>query len=130
MYLIKLLVLNIRWSKIASCLSGRTDNEIKNHWNTYIKKRLLQPFEGPVKAHRPSRSNGQVSGGESREHKMDGGDRKELDSADLESSMESSTLSPATGSELVDSEINCKDELVVLDEVEEWFNYLEELLEI
>nr|XP_029116897.1 transcription factor MYB63-like [Elaeis guineensis] len=29
-----------KWSKIASCLPGRTDNEIKNVWNTHIKKRL------------------------------------------------------------------------------------------
>ncbi|KAI4366908.1 hypothetical protein MLD38_022710 [Melastoma candidum] len=29
-----------RWSKITSHFSGRTDNEIKNHWNTRIKKKL------------------------------------------------------------------------------------------
>lgn len=31
----------IRWSKIASYLPGRTDNEIKNVWNTHLKKRLF-----------------------------------------------------------------------------------------
>ncbi|XP_022749417.1 transcription factor MYB63-like [Durio zibethinus] len=29
-----------KWSKIASHLEGRTDNEIKNVWNTHLKKRL------------------------------------------------------------------------------------------
>lgn len=31
-----------KWSKIASHFPGRTDNEIKNHWNTRIKKKLKQ----------------------------------------------------------------------------------------
>ncbi|KAK4485892.1 hypothetical protein RD792_008543 [Penstemon davidsonii] len=29
-----------KWSVIASHLSGRTDNEIKNYWNSKIKKKL------------------------------------------------------------------------------------------
>lgn len=31
-----------RWSDIASHLEGRTDNDVKNLWNTQIKKRLSQ----------------------------------------------------------------------------------------
>lgn len=41
-----------RWSIIAARLPGRTDNEIKNYWNTSIRKRLLQMGIDPV-THRP-----------------------------------------------------------------------------
>ncbi|PSS04748.1 Transcription factor like [Actinidia chinensis var. chinensis] len=37
-----------RWSVIAASLPGRTDNEIKNYWNTHIRKRLLQMGIDPV----------------------------------------------------------------------------------
>ncbi|XP_055801847.1 transcription factor MYB74-like, partial [Solanum dulcamara] len=41
-----------KWSAIAARLPGRTDNEIKNYWNTHIRKRLLKMGFDPV-THNP-----------------------------------------------------------------------------
>ncbi|KAF8768805.1 hypothetical protein HU200_007368 [Digitaria exilis] len=43
----------LRWSMIAAQLPGRTDNEIKNYWNTHLKKQLRRmglddPPPGPA----------------------------------------------------------------------------------
>ncbi|KAJ6417266.1 hypothetical protein OIU84_003054 [Salix udensis] len=45
-------ILGNKWSTIATRLPGRTDNEIKNYWNTHIKKRLLRMGIDPV-THKP-----------------------------------------------------------------------------
>ncbi|CAM0903078.1 unnamed protein product [Alopecurus aequalis] len=41
-------VLGNKWSTIATHLEGRTDNEIKNYWNTHIRKKLLRAGVDPV----------------------------------------------------------------------------------
>lgn len=44
--------LGSRWSKIAAHFPGRTDNEIKNHWNTRIKKKMKNMGLDPL-THKP-----------------------------------------------------------------------------
>ena len=50
-------VFGLRWAAIAAQLPGRTDNEIKNLWNTHLKKRILSMGLDP-KTHEPLPSHG------------------------------------------------------------------------
>ncbi|XP_011075641.1 myb-related protein 306-like [Sesamum indicum] len=45
-------LLGNRWSTIASYLSNRTDNEIKNYWNTHLKKKIIKMGLDPI-THKP-----------------------------------------------------------------------------
>lgn len=44
----------IRWSVIASHLEGRTDNDVKNYWNTKMKKKILAAKSGISTENSPS----------------------------------------------------------------------------
>ncbi|KAL0408709.1 UNVERIFIED_CONTAM: Transcription factor [Sesamum radiatum] len=48
---------SVRWSAIATYLPKRTDNEIKNYWNTRLKKRLIRMGIDPV-THKPKNNPG------------------------------------------------------------------------
>lgn len=50
-----------RWSLIAGRIPGRTDNEIKNYWNTHLSKKLISQGIDP-RTHKPLSENNYSNG--------------------------------------------------------------------
>ncbi|KAG0476096.1 hypothetical protein HPP92_012937 [Vanilla planifolia] len=59
-------LLGNKWSLIAARLPGRTDNEIKNYWNTHIRRKLLSRGLDPA-THRPLATAVEEAGRRARE---------------------------------------------------------------
>ncbi|XP_019185625.1 PREDICTED: protein ODORANT1-like [Ipomoea nil] len=117
-----------RWSKIASHLPGRTDNEIKNHWNTHIKKKLRKMGFDPV-THKPlsatdddddqktNKTKSQTENGTSADQESPvPGTSNDQSMEEDNKSMETSTQSPVFESSIMEvSNGFCTDEVPLIE---------------
>ncbi|KAI4350352.1 hypothetical protein L6164_004814 [Bauhinia variegata] len=60
-------LLGNRWSLIAGRIPGRTDNEIKNYWNTHLSKKLISQGIDP-RTHKPLINNDSIPNLQRREN--------------------------------------------------------------
>lgn len=98
-----------RWSKIASRLPGRTDNEIKNIWNTHLKKKLSKISEEAV----PSTANAVLMDAEFCTDEVPMMEPHEImmflyrNSSSLSSSLSSSSSSLGSSDEVKELDVSC-----------------------
>ncbi|XP_029130426.1 transcription factor MYB16 [Cajanus cajan] len=96
-------LLGNKWSIIAAHLPKRTDNEIKNYWNTNIKKRLIRMGLDPI-THKPMKPNTFEGYGDSHDHSKDSinmGHVAQWESARVEAEARGSMLQVGSGSSLL-----------------------------